>query len=111
MGIRLGRATPRGCHRRDLHVPTRERRKLEEVGEIPVPPKYKSSDFQTTDIWRLRGALDVPKERFVSYPGATLDADGTLVVTWAGYDHLQQAKALAGHYLDLKDNHGWGGTA
>ena len=49
-----------------------------------------------------------PEERFVSYPGATLDADGTRVITWAGYNHLQQAKALAGYYLDLKDNHGWG---
>jgi hypothetical protein len=76
--------------------------------DVPVPPKYRSSDFRSGDCWRLRGPLDVPKERFVSYPGATLDADGTLVITWAGYDHLQQAKALAGHYLDLKDNHGWG---
>ena len=76
--------------------------------EVPVPPKYKLSDLRSGNYWRLRGPLDVPKERFVSYPGATLDADGTLVVTWAGYDHLQQAKALAGHYIDLKDNHGWG---
>jgi hypothetical protein len=75
--------------------------------DVPVPPKYKSSDFSSGSFWRLRGPLDVPKERFVSYPGATLDADGTLVVTWAGYDHLQQARALAGHYLDLRDNHGW----
>jgi hypothetical protein len=76
--------------------------------DVPIPPKYKSSDFRSGDCWRLRGPLDVPKERFVSYPGATLDADGTLVITWAGYDHLQRAKALAGHYFDLKDNYGWG---
>lgn len=76
--------------------------------DVPVPPKYKSSDFSSGTYWRLRGPLDVPEERFVSYPGATLDADGTRVITWAGYNHLQQAKALAGYYLDLKDNHGWG---
>jgi hypothetical protein len=76
--------------------------------DVPVPPKYKSSDFTAGHFWRLRGPLDVPKERFVSYPGASLDADGSPVVTWAGYDHLQQARALAGHILDLKENHGWG---
>jgi hypothetical protein len=57
------------------------------------------ADFRSGIYGRLRGSLDVPKERFVSYPGATLGADGTLVVTWAGYDNLQQAKALASHYL------------
>lgn len=83
------------------------RRKAAEVGSIPVPPKYKAADFQKNDFWRLRGALDVPKERFVAYPGASFDADGSLVVAWAGYDHLQQATALANRYLELKDNHGW----
>ena len=29
---------------------------------IPVPPKYKSADFQKSDYWRLRGSLDVPKD-------------------------------------------------
>jgi hypothetical protein len=27
-------------------------RKRDEVGDIPVPPKYISKDFQTTDLWR-----------------------------------------------------------
>ena len=82
--------------------------KASEVGDIPVPPKYKTPDFQKTDYWRLRGGLDVPKERFVSYPFAERDADGSLVVAWAGYDRLQQATALAGYYLDMKENEGWG---
>lgn len=76
--------------------------------EIPVPPKYKRTDFRANDFWRLRGGLDVPKERFVSYPGAERDSDGSLVVAWAGYDHLQQATALASHYYDMKENEGWG---
>jgi hypothetical protein len=81
--------------------------RLKEVGEVPVPPKYKSSDFKSTTFWRLRGALDVPKERFISYPAATPDADGTLLLGWAGWDFLQQATALAGHYVHLKENEGW----
>lgn len=81
--------------------------KAQEVGDIPVPPKYKRTDFRSADFWRLRGGLDVPKERFVSYPGAERDSDGSLVVAWAGYDHLQQATALASYYYDMKENEGW----
>ncbi|MFZ3139093.1 BREX-2 system adenine-specific DNA-methyltransferase PglX [Polaromonas sp.] len=77
------------------------------VGKIPVPPKYKSTDFLKTDVWRLRGGLDVPKERWVSYPGCERGADGSLIIAWAGWDHLQQATALAGFYLDMKDSEGW----
>ena len=84
-----------------------DERKAIEVGTIPVPPKYKSSDFLKADFWRLRGGLDVPKERFVSFPGCERGADGSLVIAWAGWTHLQQATALAGGYLDRKENEGW----
>jgi hypothetical protein len=79
----------------------------EDVGDIPVPPKYKSTDFLKTDVWRLRGGLDVPKERWISYPGCERGADGSLVIAWAGWDHLQQATAIASYYLDMKDSEGW----
>lgn len=79
----------------------------EDVGEIPVPPKYKSTDFASATYWRLRGELDVPKERFVSYPYAEREADPTMVVGWAGWDHLQQAKALAAYYVRMKEQEGW----
>jgi len=79
----------------------------EAVGSIPVPPKYKSTDFLKADFWRSRGGLDVPKERWISYPGCERGADGSLVIAWAGWDHLQQATALASYYLDMKDNEGW----
>lgn len=79
----------------------------ENVGKIPVPPKYQSKDFLKADFWRLRGGLDVPKERWVSYPGCERGADGSLVIAWAGWNHLQQATALAAYYLDMKDNEGW----
>ena len=79
----------------------------EDVGRIPVPPKYQGKDFLKNDFWRLRGGLDVPKERWVSFPGCERGADGSLVVAWAGWDHLQQATALAAYYLDVKDVEGW----
>lgn len=79
----------------------------EDVGKIPVPPKYQSKDFLKADFWRLRGGLDVPKERWVSYPGCERGADGSLVIAWAGWNHLQQATALASYYLEMKENEGW----
>lgn len=86
----------------------------EDAGEklsepIPVPPKYASGDFLKSSYWSLRGKLDVPKERWVIYPGAERDGDPTPVVAWAGYDHLEQARALAGYYQDAKGNRGWAG--
>jgi hypothetical protein len=83
------------------------RRKAEEVGDIPVPPKYNKADFLTSDYWRLRGGLDVPKERFVSFPRCERDVDGSPVVTWAGYDHQARARAIATYYLERKETDGW----
>lgn len=64
-------------------------------GPIPVPPKYTSADFTRKEYWANRGKLDVPKERFVLYPDAGRDTDPTPVLGWAGWDHAQQALALA----------------
>lgn len=88
---------------------TREQaaRKATEVGKIPVPPKYQGKDFLKTGVWRLRGGLDVPKERWISYPGCERGADTSLPIAWAGWNPLQQATALAGYYLDMKDSEGW----
>ena len=79
----------------------------EQVGDVPVPPKYASTDFQKSTFWKLRGKLDVPKERWISYPGAERDGDPSPLIAWAGWDHLQQAQALAEYYLDAKSNQGW----
>ena len=84
-----------------------DERKAQEVGAIPVPPKYQSKDFLKTDVWRLRGGLDVPKERWVSYPGCERGADSSLPIAWAGWNHLQQATALAAYYLEMKETEGW----
>ena len=83
-----------------------EKVKDREIGPIPVPPKYHTKDFVKASYWKLRGKLDVPKERFISYPGCERDTDQTLVITWAGWDHLQQAQALAAYLEEAKDS-GW----
>ena len=82
-----------------------KRLKKKQVGTIPVPPKYTSADFLKGDYWRLRGKLDVPKERWVSFPHCE-GPDGTLVVAWAGYDHLQLARAISAYYVDVQERLG-----
>lgn len=78
-------------------------RKENEVGKIPVPPQVQSKDFLKANVWRLRGGLDVPKERWVSYPGCERGTDGSLPIAWAGWDHLQQAM---GHGVVLHRHEG-----
>lgn len=80
----------------------------EKVGTIPVPPKYKPTDFARPSYWRHRGKLDVPKERFISYPGAERGADTSLVLGWAGWDHAEQALALAALALGRAQTDAWG---
>jgi hypothetical protein len=78
-----------------------------ETVEITVPPKYRTSDFRKSDYWRLRGGLDVPKERFILYPAFERDADASPVLGWAGWNHLEQARALAGYYQRMRQEEGW----
>jgi hypothetical protein len=96
----------RGEHSKAIEA-EQKRRKKQEIGDIPPPPKYRSADFLNTTCWRLRGALDVPKERFVSYPHCSKATDPSLVVAWAGWDRLQQAQTLAAYYLNMKEQEGW----
>ena len=80
----------------------------EDVGDIPVPPKYKSSDFISTGgarYWALRGKLDVPKERWLSFPHCDSE-DGTPMIGWAGYDHLQLARTVSAYYVDIQERLG-----
>lgn len=71
------------------------------IEKIPVPPRYTKADFQkpsgakTEPWWQARGKLDVPKERFILYPEAGRSTDPTLLLGWAGWDHVQQFLVLA----------------
>jgi hypothetical protein len=82
-----------------------KRLKATEIGPIPVPPKYATSDFQKPHYWKLRGKLDVPKERWVSFPHCE-GPDGFPVIAWAGYNPLQLAQAISAYYVDVQENFG-----
>ena len=47
----------------------------------------------------------MPKERWVIFPHCE-GADGLPLVAWAGYDHLQLAKAVASHYVRVQEQEG-----
>ncbi|MER7799888.1 BREX-2 system adenine-specific DNA-methyltransferase PglX [Streptomyces parvulus] len=76
--------------------------------DIDPPTKYKTSDFLRPSYWSHRGKLDVPKERFVSYPEAGPDSDSTLMLGWAGWDHKDQALALTQLIETRVKSDGWG---
>jgi hypothetical protein len=104
------RYTDTGLEKRAVWERTWDLQRREDAGEridVPVPPKYDSKDFRDQVYWRHRGKLDVAKERFISYPGAESDDDPSPLVGWAGWDHLQQATALAALYQKRKDEDGW----
>ncbi|HZO64328.1 MAG TPA: BREX-2 system adenine-specific DNA-methyltransferase PglX [Kribbellaceae bacterium] len=106
------RYKPSGLAKRRQWEATWDLQRREDAGEklpepIPVPPKYKSEDFARKSYWDNRGKLDVPKERFIAYPKAGRDTDPTPVLGWAGWDHLDQAQALATLYYDRKTNEAW----
>jgi hypothetical protein len=67
----------------------------ENIGKIPVPPKYTSADFRKNSYWQARGKLDVPKERFIVYLDVGRETDPTPLLGWAGWDHAQQSLALS----------------
>ncbi|MDF2047774.1 BREX-2 system adenine-specific DNA-methyltransferase PglX [Microbacterium sp. Kw_RZR3] len=77
---------------------TWESQRAEDRGErveVPLPPKYGQADFVKTSYWSARGKLDVPKERFLSFPGARLPDDTTELYGWAGWDHSERGQAIA----------------
>lgn len=77
------------------------------LDRIPVPPKYAPADFAKASYWKQRGKLDVPKERFTSIWGAERDADPTLVLAWAGFDHAEMAQAIGSLLVDRQQSDGW----
>ena len=84
--------------------PEQDKRKLAEVGRLPAPPKYTSADFLKPAYWRLRGGLDVPKERFFTVPDPQSPADW--LYGWAGWNPAQRVRALAGAWIDGEERSG-----
>ncbi|KRA37888.1 MULTISPECIES: BREX-2 system adenine-specific DNA-methyltransferase PglX [unclassified Nocardioides] len=70
----------------------------EDAGEsldVSSAPFYAKPDFRSADYWTWRGKLDMAKERFVLFPGLGREGDSSVVLGWAGWDHKEQALALA----------------
>jgi len=77
---------------------TWEAQRAEDRGErvdVLVPPKYAPGDFLRNSYWSARGKLDVPKERFISFPGNRLPEDPTELYGWAGWHHGERGQAMA----------------
>ncbi len=107
------RYTASGMEKRREWEKVWDLQRREDAGEkvkIDKPPEYKTADFQG-GCWSHRGKLDVPKERFVSYPNAETENDETPLLGWAGWNHLQKAQALAAVYQKRKTEEGWDGQA
>ncbi|MFF6847959.1 BREX-2 system adenine-specific DNA-methyltransferase PglX [Streptomyces antimycoticus] len=85
----------------------REENKDGKRRDVKVPPKYTSADFLKHSYWSNRGKLDVPKERFVSYPGASPDNDPSLLIGWAGWNYRHQAEAVVNLLNDRLNVDGW----
>jgi len=104
------RYKPSGLRKRAIWERTWDLQRREDAGEkvdIPVPPKYAQADYAKPSYWRHRGKLDVARERFILYPNAGRETDRTPVLGWAGWNHLDQADALANLYLTRKTGDDW----
>ena len=105
----------KGFDKRRVWERTWDLQRMEDRGEplpdglerIPVPPKYAQADFAKASYWKQRGKLDVPKERFTSIWGAERDADPTLVLAWAGFDHAEMAQAIGSLVVERQQTDGW----
>jgi hypothetical protein len=71
------------------------------------PSEFIKEDYRTDAHWFVRGKLNVPRERFISYPDCESDQDHEPIYGWAGWDHEQRAKAIATLYWDRKTQEGW----
>ncbi|HZR52089.1 MAG TPA: BREX-2 system adenine-specific DNA-methyltransferase PglX [Streptosporangiaceae bacterium] len=105
------RYTPTGMRKRGEWEKTWAKQREEDAEgtqlRIDVPPEYKKEDFLKGSFWSQRGKLDVPKERFISYPLASPDGDDSLLLGWAGWDHREQAHALMTLIEDRFSQDGW----
>jgi SAM-dependent methyltransferase len=79
------RFTPTGLRKHTIWQRTWELQRRADAGEkvtIPVPPRYRAADYRKAAYWRLRGRLDVPRERFTTYPSQLIGrAAGSVILT------------------------------
>jgi hypothetical protein len=81
----------------------------EKVTSIPESPEYsqgsrgKSMDFVRNDYWRLRGKLDLPKERFIAFTEVPGRSGVETLYGWAGCTAQQRVKAILAIDEELED--------
>ncbi len=88
---------PTGLDKRAAWERTWDEQRKEDAGlpaKPEVPPKYGNGDFLKPDYFRLRGKLDVPKERFIAFTEVPGRAAGEILYGWAGWTPLERIKAL-----------------
>ena len=88
---------------------TWDAQRREDAGEdvtVPLPPKYGSGDFRKPAYWKLRGKLDVPKERFILYTRCQPDDDDSPILGWAGWNHAERMDALYNVFSKLRQSKG-----
>lgn len=79
-----------------------------ETVKIKVPPKYTGADFLHGHAYKLRGRLDVPKERFVAHTEVPTAAGGRregadALYAWAGWTREERVDRLFGLLERLDD--------
>lgn len=104
--LKVLRYKPSGLRKRAEWERTWEQQREEDAGnrdgkDVDLPPNYSSADMYP-DVWKHRGKLDAPKERFIAYPGAGSEGDPTDVIGWAGWNHLQRGLAIYRLFLERK---------
>jgi len=98
------RYKPAGLQKFRAWERTWELQRAEDRGEhvaVDVPPKYTQADFLKQSYWSARGKLDVPKERFIAFPGSFYSEDTTASYGWAGWDHGERGQAIARFATEL----------
>ncbi|MCG8556836.1 MAG: BREX-2 system adenine-specific DNA-methyltransferase PglX [Proteobacteria bacterium] len=97
---------PSGLAKRSVWERTWADQRCEDAGEkvIPeVPPSYRTGDFIKPEYWKLRGKLDVPKERFIAFTEVPGRNNVDTLYGWAGWTSLERLKAILAIDEELED--------
>lgn len=75
--------------------------------------EFESKEFNDSTAWKIRGKLNIPRERFIAYTefdatqrGADAPENGGPWFGWAGWDAAQRAEALV-YLLEQAGRAGW----
>ena len=97
---------PSGLVKGEVWQRTWAEQRREDAGEKvtpEVPPSYGTGDFLKPDYWRLRGKLDVPKERFIAFTEVPGRSGVETLYGWAGWTAQQRVKAILAIDEQLED--------